>query len=145
MGKNKDALLLNCVYRGARTGQQAIDDLMPRVHDRAFASDLETQRSQYCEIGREAASRMADLGETPVPVGELKRLGMKIGVAMNTMANDDTSYLAQLMIKGSNMGVINLTKAMNRAAGVSGQAMELAGKLVTAQQNNIERLKTYLR
>lgn len=145
MAVNVDIAVLNSVYRNARVGSQSITDLLPQAADRAFISDLETQKREYDAIGGEAASRIVNLGGHPEPVGEMKKLGMKMGVAMNTMMNDETVHLAELMIKGSNMGIIQMTKVVNGHQNASPEALGLAQKLITFEHDNIERLKTYLK
>ncbi len=143
--QNVDIAVLNSVYRNAKTGAQAISDMLPKAGDAAFASDLRTQHSEYEDISREAASRICGLGAEPEPVGEMKKLGMKMGVVMNTAMCDDTEHLAELMIKGSNMGIITMTKVINGHSNASPETLGLAQKLITSEHGNIERLKAYLK
>ncbi len=145
MAVNPDIEVLNSIYQNAETGRQAINDLMPMVGDRGFAADLETQCGLYESIGQEAASRLLSLGEKPQDVNPVKRAGMKMGVVMNTITNDETEHLAELMIKGSNMGIIDMTKTINTITDASPEALGLAQKLVTSEHDNITRLKTYLK
>ncbi len=145
MAVNSDIEVLNSIYRNAKTGQQAINDLMPMAGDRKFAADLETQCGQYESIGQEAASKLIALGEKPQNVNPVKRAGMKMGVVMYTMTNDETEHLAELMIKGSNMGIIDMTKIINSSQDASPETLGLAQKLVTSEHDNITRLKTYLK
>ena len=145
MVENVDISVLNSIYRNAKTGAQAIDDLLPKAEDSSFVSDLKTQYKEYESISREAASRIVNLGGEPEPVGEMKKLGMKMGVAMNTMANDETEHLAELMIKGSNMGIVTMTKVVNGHSTASPETLGLAQKLITCEHDNISRLKAYLK
>ena len=140
-----DIAVLNSVYRNARTGAEAITDLLPRADDSSFISDLETQKKEYESIGGEAASRIVGLGAEPESVSEMQKLGMKMGTAMNTMVNDETAHLAELMIKGSNMGIIQMTKVMNGHREASPETLGLAQKLITCEHDNITRLKAYLK
>lgn len=140
-----DMAVLNSVYRNAKTGAQAISDLLPKAEDASFVSDLKTQHKEYEDISREAASRIVSLGGEPEPVGEMKKLGMKMGVTMNTMMCDDTEHLAELMIKGSNMGIVTMTKVVNGHSGASPETLGLAQKLITSEHDNISRLKVYLK
>ncbi len=142
---NVDIAVLNSVYRNARTGAQAIDDLLPKASDTSFISDLETQRQEYDSIGTEAATRITGLGGAPESVGEMKKMGMKMGVTMNTMVNDETEHLAELMIKGSNMGIVQMTKVINGHREASPETLGLAQKLITCEHDNITRLKAYLK
>lgn len=144
MQKNQEAEVLNSIYRGAKTGSQAISDLLPKVENSRFCSDLQTQEQEYNTIAADAANLLISIGSEPEPVGALKKAGMKMGVEMNTMVNNDTGYLAQLMIKGSTMGITNMTKVLNNYKNSDQQITALAQRLIQSEQQNIERLKQYL-
>ncbi len=144
MQNTPDIEVLNSIYKNAVTGSQAIEDLLPMTEDKRFISDLETQNSEYMTIGADAASQLVNLGAEVEPIGTMKKAGMKMGVVMNTMVNDDTCHLAELMIKGSNMGIIDMTKTINSFSNASPEALGLAQKLIDMEHNNIVKLKEYL-
>jgi hypothetical protein len=50
-----------------------------------------------------------------------------------------------MMIKGSNMGIIQMTKVVNGYSDASPETLGLAQKLITTENDNISRLKTYLK
>ena len=144
MQKNKEAEVLNSIYRGAKTGSQAISDLLPKAENSRFRSDLQTQEQEYNTISNEAANMLIKMGAEPEPVSAVKKMGMKMGVETNTMINNDTGYLANLMIKGSTMGITNMTKVLNNYKDPDPQITDLASRLIKAEQQNIDRLKAYL-
>ena len=143
MQYNDDAVL-NSIYRNAETAQTAIFDLIPKVEHAGFLSDIRTQQAEYSAISAEAVSQLSAMGKGPEPVNRAKKLGMKMGVEMNTMLQNDVSHLAQLMIKGSNMGIINMTKVLNDYPNPKPEVKGLADRLIQAEHQNLERLKVYL-
>ena len=145
MAENSNIPVLNSIYRGALTGRDAITDLLPSTKDPTFIADLKTQQNQYVSICNEAASRLRAMGKVPEDPSVIQKTGMKLGTKMNTMMNNETDHLAELMIKGSNMGIVNMTKVLNGYPSVSSDTKSLAQQLITAEQNNIERLKQYLK
>ena len=62
----------------------------------------------------------------------------------NTLFNATTSHMAEMLIRGSSMGMTSLWKAMNRNEKADGQALVLAGELLDFEENNIRELKKYL-
>ncbi len=142
---NANIPVLNSIYRGAATGSSEIAEILPKTDDPNFVSDLAAQADQYAAISAEAAKKLQALGVEPEPVGAGKKLGMKIGTEMSTIMNTETDHLAELMIKGSNMGIVNMTKVLNGNPGMTDDVKGLAQKLITTEQNNIEKLKTYLK
>ena len=144
MENSEDLRVLNSIYRGAKTGSQAISDLLPQVEESRLRADLTTQKGEYETIGADAANRMCALGGRPEEVPALKKAGMKLGVAMNTAMDVSSSHLAELMIRGSTMGVTNMTKVLNAYTPADRAISGLGNRLITAEQQNIDRLKVYL-
>ena len=64
----------------------------------------------------------------------LSRRGISIG-----------AHIAEIAIQGANMGVVEMTKAMNSYAGAGQGARELAERFVARQNETIERQKRFLR
>lgn len=141
---NNDCAVLNDIYKNAQTGCQGISDLMPRVTNSAFRSDLVTQGNEYKAIAHLATDRLIEMGDTPSEIGPMQRVGMWAAVTSKTMMNSDTSHLAEMMITGSTMGITNMTKVLNSYQNPNPQVKTLADQLINTEHQNIERLKAYL-
>ena len=72
------------------------------------------------------------------------RMGMRMGLAMNTALDHSPARLAERMIKGNNMGIIDLTRAMNRHGAVNTNAGELASRLLNTESAALDTFKRYL-
>ncbi|MBQ6539921.1 MAG: hypothetical protein IJL71_02730 [Oscillospiraceae bacterium] len=142
--KTPEASVLNSIYRGARIGRESVANILPKTEHPGFRDDLRTQEGEYDAICKEAANRLAEMGNTPDPIEDMKKMTMKAAVNMNTLMNCDTSHLADIMIRGSTMGITNMTKILNGYQNPDPQVAGLAQKLITTEQQNIERLKVYL-
>lgn len=70
---------------------------------------------------------------------------MTIDTQMNIAMNNDTDHLAELMIRCSTMGITNMTKVLKRYNGEDKNIVYLAQKIRTTEQQNIDRLKAYLK
>ena len=64
--------------------------------------------------------------------------------SMALMLARESFNMAEMLIRGSSMGMTSLWKAMNRNEKADGQALELAGELLDFEENNIRELKRYL-
>ena len=153
--------LLQEVYRGAAMGREAIRLLLPRVENARFRSDLMTQSRQYESTAANAEQQLRALGKCPRELAEGKRNMLRMSLGMNTLLNRETSHLAELMIQGSNMGIVSLTKILNsfgtptqnpaqtqqenlQTAPARNQAIQLARDTIRFEEDNIDRLKVYL-
>ena len=62
----------------------------------------------------------------------------------NTMLNDSTSHIAELMIKGNNRGLTDMWKIMNHHKNAGKESVEVAKELMDFEEKCIQSLKVYL-
>ena len=142
MDKKED--LLTEIYQGAKMGDRAIQALLPKTENLNFRSDLEKQGSKYCEIAKEAGSRLKNRGKIPEGPKMAAQIGLQTSLGLHTFMNKETSHLAELVINGSVMGITSLTKTVNTCGVEERYTKELADQLLKAQQDSIENMKRYL-
>ena len=64
---------------------------------------------------------------------------------MNTAFDGTTSHVAEIMIKGTVMGITELTKILNESACVTDEKLkEYAKKLIALEEEYVENLKKFL-
>ena len=154
MDFNNQYQLLQEVYHGAK-----IRLLLPKVDNARFRSDLQTQFRQYQTTASNAENQMKAMGRCPKEVTNGEYTMLWLSLQGNTLCNRETSHLAEMMIQGSNMGIVSLTKALNSFAPLTQadaqqdaapptqpeqQALDLARATIQAEEDNITRLKVYL-
>ena len=88
---------------------------------------------------------MAEKGYESKEVGMMKKFMMKSGIKMNTAMDDSESNIAQIMIKGTVMGVTELCELINNSDKVTDRKIiEYAERLKTLEETYEERLKKFL-
>lgn len=144
--KNPNAEMLNDIYKGVTMGIDGIIALMPKVRDENFRSDITTQLNQYQAFANEAAKRLCDMGCSVPKTNYFSKATGEISAHFETIGDDSVSKLAEIMINGSTMGVINLCRRVSKAKNCPelAQNSALASDIVKFEEQNIERLKTYL-
>ena len=65
------------------------------------------------------------------------------GIEMKTLTDKSDSKIAELLLKGTNMGIIEGRKMLNHKE-ISEDVHDLIQKFVTMQENIVETLKKYL-
>ena len=140
---NQSENLLQAVVENARMGADACDQLLTRTSEMELRKELMLQRQQYSDSAREAEERLCAMGIEPRPKGMPARMGMWMGMQMNTAMNRSPSHIADMVIQGATMGVVEITKARNTYTEADAQAQGIASNLITKQQEAIERLKKY--
>ena len=144
MNFNNEAALLCEVYHGADIGCDSIRTLLPKVKNPQFRSDLKTQYQQYQDIQSQAEEQLKTLGECPQEASLPGKMAIMASIHLNTLANRETSHLANMMIQGSTMGITEMTKTLNHYGSGDSKERSLAETLVRTEQEAIDRMKKYL-
>lgn len=66
------------------------------------------------------------------------------GVQMKTMTDDSTSKLSELLMQGTNMGIIEGRKLLNHNTNIEHDVKNILNDFVVMQEDSVETLKKYL-
>lgn len=141
---NETVQLLQDVVRNARTGQDAIEQLMQKVQTGSMKEELIKEHEEYAVTRREGEQALRDAGGSSEPVGPLEKAGMWMGIEMQTIADHSNAHIAEIVIQGATMGVIEMTKALNTYDAADSRARGLASQFVVQQNETIDRQKVFL-
>ncbi|MBR1560913.1 MAG: hypothetical protein IJ646_11795 [Clostridia bacterium] len=142
---NETIQLLQDVVRSARTGEEAIGQLIGRAESPEMRGELDRELHQYQSAARQAESALAAAGGQPEPVGLMQKAGMWAGTQMNTLTDRSNAHIAEMVIQGATMGIIELTKARNTCPDADPGAAGIASRFIVEQNDIIERQKAYLK
>lgn len=137
--------LLKDVAKNARTGEEALGQLLEKVESPEMRGELDRELRQYRLAARQAESALERAGAVPEPVGAMQKAGMWMGTQMNTLTDRSNAHIAEMVIQGATMGIIEMTKARNTCPDAAPDAAGLASRFIVDQNDIIERQKAYLR
>ena len=140
----KNAKILDEVHKGLVMGMESISVIQSKVGDRNFRDDLNMQYNEYGKVLDKINSRLsvADVTPTDTNVGE-KVMGWAT-LQMNTLMDKSNSQISQMLIRGNTMGIIEGRKLLNQNPDADTEVKDILNEFVKLQENNIEKLKTYL-
>ena len=141
---NETIQLLQDVVRNARTGQDAVEHLMQKAEAGRMRDELIREKEDYAVTRRESERALVNAGGRAEPVGALGKAGMWAGLEMQTMADRSNAHIAEIVIQGATMGVIEMTKALNTYDAADPGARSLASQFVVRQNEAIDRQKGFL-
>ena len=141
---NETVQLLQDVVRNARTGQDAVEHLMQKTEAGAMRDELIREKEDYAVTRRQREQALINAGGKAEPVGPLAKAGMWAGLEMETLADRSNAHIAEIVIQGATMGVIEMTKALNQYGGADAGARDLASRFVAQQNETIDRQKGFL-
>ena len=136
--------VLDELNKGCSMGVDALDIILPRVEEYDFKELLENQLEEYKNIAvriddlyREFTS--SDLHETSA----LEKAMTWYGITKDTVLDNSISKLADLLVKGTNMGIIEGRRILNHKK-MDKKVKKLCGEYVKMQEKYLESLKDYL-
>ena len=141
------AEVLQSIFKNVKMAGDSILNIMPKVKDEAFKSDLTVTLSAFEAFASRATKLLADNGVKPEEEGVVAKTAAKWGTMMNTMRDSTTSHLAQMMVEGATMGVTEMMRLLRESENgcVSENALRLLRDVCEFEEKVVEDMKAYLR
>ena len=139
---NKKAI--NDIYKNAHIALQSINDIMPSVENDELKKELQNEYEGYEKFIGELSTYMAEIGIEPKDINPVKKAFMWTSIKMKTIFDNSKTQIAEMMIKGTVMGITELTAMKNEATNLDEGVLEYLDKLLTLEESYEEELKKYL-
>lgn len=142
--KTQEAMVYREIQKNTETAMKAMDTIAQKVYDDDLALQISRQSLKYSELYNEASRRLMAAREGNYQGSVLSDAVLKTGIHYNTMLNTSTGHLAELLIKGSNNGILEMEKVLKHNEKAGEHSTALARQLIDLEEKNIARLKEYL-
>ena len=144
--KSKNLDILDEVNKGATMGMDAIDIVSSKVKDEDFEEVLDLEYNKYKDISRRVNEVYANYSEKePHETNTMNKIMTWYGVQMKTMNDDTTSKLSELLMQGTNMGIIEGRRLINQNQDIlAPEVSSILQDFVVMQEDSVETLKRYL-
>ena len=142
----KNGELAAAIYKNVKMGSDLIVTMMPKIDNQQLKADVTEQLASYEKYASKVKKMIKNAGEEVKEESAVSKFMAKMGVQMNTLTDSTTSHLAEMMIEGSNMGIVEMNKCINTCerGGCEEGAVGLAREIVAFEEKNLERMKKYL-
>lgn len=141
---NRETEFINKMYKNASMGAEAISYLVEKVGDCKMLSDLQAQHQQYNDIMSKCLNELSNQNQTPKSKNPMTQFCVWSGVQMNTLIDKSNDHIAEMMIQGSMMGIIDITRTLKEYNEIPENLKRIGEELVTLEENNVQRMKEYL-
>jgi len=141
---NSNIEFLNYIYQNAEMGKNTIGQLIGIVADISFKQRLESQLKEYNEIFDLSNDKIELLKKEAKDIGAFSKLSTYLMINFNTLTNKTPSHIAEMIIQGSTMGIVDITKKLNEYSAVDKEISGLAQRLLKLEQQNVEEMKKCL-
>ena len=137
--------ILDEINKGATMGIDAIKEIKPKVKDRNFLNILDIEESKYYKISEKLNNIYKKFSDKdPHTPNQMEKTMASWGIEMKTFNDDTTSKLAELLVKGTNMGIIEGRRLLNHNPNSTEEVHSLLEEFVSMQENSVESFKKYL-
>lgn len=144
MDSNINLTILNEISKAAKMGMESISFVIQKVGDENMKENLSTQYSEYGKIVDRVNTEFEKYGEVPDESPFGTKMMSYIGTELNTIKDKSNSHIAEIMIQGGNMGIIECQKLLNHNPQADEPVKNILNDFVTMQKNNIEKMKVFL-
>ena len=143
---NQNLNVLDEINKGATMGMDAISFISQKVEDHQFKNILKTEYNKYKDISARVNKLYNNFATNKEPheTNTMNKMMTWYGIQMKTMTDDTTSKLSELLMQGTNMGIIEGRRLINQNANVSSDVKNILHDFVTMQEDSVETLKKYL-
>lgn len=141
--ENEEELLNECM-KGTAFGLQSLD-VVEKVAVGELNAYVKQLLGEYAAVTRRVSDMMKKLDIDPEVYGSMKQKWQKKMVKLSIFGDKSNSNIAEKLIKGTNMGITDLTRCLNNnALSVSDETATLARDILALYSGSVEALKKFL-
>lgn len=142
--KNQNTEFLQKLYENAQMGAESIRFLSERTENKTMLEQLRTESEQYKKIKDAIVKFLNREGEEPKEQNPAAKFGVWSGIQLNTMMDKSNDKLAEMMIQGGTMGIIDLSRLMREYSDVPEDYILIGEALIKLEENSNQRMKLFL-
>ena len=143
--KNFNNEVLYDLYKNAQIALQSISNITGSTEEVAMKQELLNQYEGYEKMAGKIATLMMEYNITPKEPNALKKAMLWGSIKMNTLTDNSCKHIAEMMIKGTVMGINELSSILNQKETMLNVGItELTKELLALEENYQEDLKKHL-
>ena len=136
--------VLDELNKGACMGKDAIHFVLDKVEDDNLKQVLNEQYEKYNNITKRISELYPEYSNNePHETNALNKVLTWYGIEMKTITDKSSSKIAEILLQGTNMGIIEGRKLLNHKHTVP-EVNKLMEEYVSMQEDAVEKLKKFL-
>ena len=139
---DKPEYILNEINKGIKMGMHSISTISDKVTDSNFKNELQYQYNKYNEILNQVNNELEKYDEFPKEVNPAQKIMGWIDIQMSTLNDQSNSKIAEMLLKGTNMQIIEGVKLLNHNQDNEESIKNILNNFIKFQENNVEDLKS---
>ena len=146
MNNKNEINVLDELNKGACMGMDAIHYILEKVDNESLKKELDCQYKEYKKITEEIKRLYPEYNNSkdePHKTNAVNKAMTWYGIEMKTILDSSTSKISELLLQGTNMGIIEGRKLLNHK-NTDENVHSLVQKYVSMQEKAVEKLKQFL-
>lgn len=143
--ENNNLNVLDEVNKGATMGMDAIHYVSSKAEDINLQKTLDIEYNKYKDISNRVNDLYSNYSDKePHETNAMNKMMTWYGVQMKTMTDQTSSKLSELLMQGTNMGIIEGRRLLNHNHDLAPNVKSILSDFVTMQEDSVETLKKFL-
>lgn len=142
--KNDRSRMLNELYRVSKMGMEASEEVLLRTRGDGLREQIKKQDEKYINLMEKSAALLKQQHEQPVGVSQGTQNMLRGAVKANTFFQHNPQHIAELMVRGTTMGIVDVTKVLNHTPDCDVKTRKLAEAYINTEEQNVDSLKRFL-
>ena len=136
---------LDEINKGATMGMDAIHFIIDKIDSSDFKNVVDKQYKDYEAISKHINEIYDKYNseDEPHKTSVVNKVMTWYGVEMKTLTDKSDSKIAELLLQGTNMGIIEGRRILNNKV-LDDEVKEIMSNYVTMQEECVDKLKDYL-
>ena len=137
--------VLDEVNKGTTMGMEAIHFVSDKVGDERFKKVLDVEYGKYRDIANRVYNIYSQYSQDePQETNIMNKMMTWYGINMKTMNDQSNSKISELLMQGTNMGIIEWRRLINNNPSIDNVVKQILNDFVVMQEDSVETLKKYL-
>ena len=144
---NENNELLVHIYKTAEMGVYTTKTLLNYIKNKEnkIKHVLENELKEYEKFMMNSEELLERQELEPKGNGLMAKMGSDFGIMMETIKDNSDSSLAQMLIEGITMGIVDMeSKISNYEKVCDKNILKIANNFLEFQRNEVEKLKTFM-
>lgn len=143
--KKQEITIYREIQRNTEMAMKALDAVSNKIYDDRLATEVAGLELHYSRLRDRAVQTLVDGKAQPYHENAMENIMLHVGIGYHTLFDTSTSHIAEMIIKGSNNGVLEMEKVLAHNEEFAGApCRSLAKELIEMENANIRTLKEYL-
>lgn len=136
--------LLEFIFKNAKMGSETIEDLIDINEDLKFRDELIYEKETYDDFVSKVNKLMKKMGKEAKDLSFFTEMQSYLMIKMETLKDKSSEHIAGMLMQGSTMGIVQITKKIKEYKDSDKDVVKLAERLLEIEEKNFYELKKYL-